>query len=126
VARPGGDRMGVGPVVTNCDTYRPFGDVSPYIAGLDCNLYDQLFCGRNSGLSGVMLWTHYMDVASSTDILDGFVRIPGSDILSYGDGDGVVIPSGGTTTYMVIWVAEYTDTVTSVTYKRVYLLRDHV
>lgn len=118
--------MPAGPVVTTCDTYRPFGDVAPYLTAVACTLYDQFFCGRGSGLSGVLVWTHYMDVPDTTDILDGILRIPGSDSLLYNDGDGVVIPSGGTTTFMVIWVAQYTDTLTSITYKRVYMLRDHV
>jgi hypothetical protein len=112
-------------VTTTCDTYRPFGDVSPFLSGVDCVLYDQFQCGRGSGLSGVLVYTHFMDVAVTTDILDGILRIPGSDSLLYGDGDGVVIPSGGTTTYMVIWVAEYTDSVSMTSFKRIYMLRDH-
>ena len=108
---------------TTCDIYRPYGAGSPTYSSIPCRLVPDFARGRGSGLAGILVWTHFIDLDDGTDILDGNVRIPGSDSLSYSDGDEVRIPSGFTTRFMVVWV-ERRNLGTSQAYKRAYLMRD--
>jgi hypothetical protein len=110
-------------LTTTCDVYRPFGAGSPSATGLACRLVADLSRGRGSGLAGVLMWTHYLDLDPAADVLDGCTRSAGSDALLYADGDEVRVPSGGATRYAVVWV-EKRCVGTPQEYKRVYLLRD--
>jgi hypothetical protein len=108
---------------TTCDIYRPFGAGSPTATAVPCKLVGDLSRGRGSGLSSVLSWTHYIDVDDGLDIRDGCIRSPGSDAVTYYEGDEIRIPTGATTKYVVVWV-ETRNFGTSRAYKRVYLLRD--
>ena len=110
-------------VTTTCSITRPFGGALLY-SGIACVVYDDVGCGRGSGLSGILLWSHYMDVAYTVDVIDGCTRFGGSDGLVYSDGDQINLPSGGTWKGVVVFVSEWVDDATSTKYKRVYMLRD--
>ena len=63
-------------------------------------------------------------VNPDVDLRDGCTRGPGSDAITYADGDGVMVPSGsGNTRYVVVWV-DHVQRVQSGEHKRVYLVRD--
>ena len=106
---------------TTCDIYRPFGAGSPTVSGVACHLEADFPRGQNA--AGTLTWTHRMQVDPGTDIRDGCIRTPGLNLLIYGDGDEVRIPSGGSTRYVVVWV-ENKGEGTPQACRRVYLMRD--
>lgn len=110
-----------GVLTTTCDVYRPFGAGSPTATAVPCRLVDDLDSGRTPGGLGVM-WTHHIDLDPSADVRDGCSRTVGANAVSYGDGDEVRIPSGGSARYVVVWVT-VRELGTAQAYKRAYLLR---
>ena len=107
---------------TTCDIYRPFGAGSPLATAVPCRLVPTLERGRNSGLSGVLMFTHYIELDEAADIEDGCTRTATANAISYADGDEVRIPSGGSTKYVVVWV-ETKQLGTAMAFKRAYLMR---
>ena len=105
------------------DIYHPYTAGAATYTGVSGTLTPDLPCGRGSGLAGELAWSHYLDVASSVDILDAVTRSAGSNSVVYADGDKVVVTGGAsgvrTSTYVVIFV-DYDGS----SGKRAYLLRD--
>ena len=109
------------------DVIRPFGGGVAYYAADTGILTPDFACGRGSGLSGVLVWTHYLDTNATFVIVDGVNRIPGSDSLSYSEGDEIDITHGAAygspdtrlSKYVVIWSEHIGDGL-----DRLYLMRD--
>lgn len=111
-------------LTTSLDSFRPFGSASPVLVGTPCRLIPDVSCGRGSGLSGVLAWSHYADMQPETDILDGLTRSLGANNLLYADGDEVVIPSGTPTARYVVVMVSIVNQGSPDEFKRVFLLRD--
>jgi hypothetical protein len=111
-------------LTTTCDIYRPFGAGSPTSTGVSCRLAANLPRGRGAATGpNYLVWTHYIDLADTADVRDGCSRSPGTDQITYADGDEVRVPSGGGTRYVVVWV-ELVNRGAGQQFKRAYLLRD--
>jgi hypothetical protein len=110
---------------TSFDVYRPFGNAAPVVTGLVGVFYSDAINGRGSYSGGnYVMWSDFLDVASSVDVRDGSSRASGLDTVSYADGDEVRVPSGAAASrYVVVRVSNMLD-LTGVLFKRVYLLRD--
>jgi hypothetical protein len=106
-------------LTTTCDIYRPFGAASPTTTGIACRLVPDLARGQ----SGLLTWTHYLDLDDSVDVRDGCTRLLGGDAVSFFDGDEVRVPNASGSRYVVVWV-EVLNRGTPRQFKRVYLLRD--
>jgi hypothetical protein len=107
-----------------CDVYRPFGAASPSATAVPCRLLPDMRLGQGapSAPSG-LTWTHFLEVAASTDLRDGCTRTAGADAVTFADGDEVrVAETAGTARYVVVWVEEL-PAVSGWTFKRAYLLR---
>jgi len=110
---------------TTCDIYRPFGDSTPLATAVPCRLVADMPGGRNNGLAGTLLFTHYIELDPSAGILDGCTRLLTANAPSYADGDEVRIPSGSSKSFVVVWVEER-QVGTAQASKRAYLLRHAV
>lgn len=125
VPPPSSLTVGPGGVVTNLDVYRPFGAAAAFATGQPCVFYADLPQGRGAYSGGnYFTWTDYVDVSSSLDVRDGCNRAAGLDVIVYGDGDEVRVPSGtAVTRYVVVRVTNMRDSAGNY-FKRVFLLRD--
>jgi hypothetical protein len=103
------------------DSYQPFGAASPSNENLPCVLVSDLEAGRGESPNNTVAWTHYMDVDSAVNILDGCTRTAALNTQNYADGDEVRIPTGGVARYVVVWVTLCDSD--SGTVKRVYMMR---
>jgi hypothetical protein len=110
-------------LTTTFDSFRPFGASTPHLSNQACRLANDMPCGRGSGLSGILMWTHVMDVQPGTDVLDGCGREAGGDFVLYADGDGIRSPHLSGSIYAVVWTAIINQG-TADEFLRVYLLRD--
>jgi hypothetical protein len=116
-------RMGFGVchMQTTCDIYSPFGAAAPTATNVPCQFVSNLPEGRGITPTGTVLWTDYIDVATTVTIVDGCTRTATLNVLNYNDGDEVRIPTGGATRYVVVWVSLCDQEGTVV--KRCYLMR---
>jgi hypothetical protein len=107
---------------TTCDVYRPFGAGAPTYTNVPCRLVGDFARGRQAAV-GAPEWTHYIELAHDADVRDGCTRLGGVAAIAYADGDEIRVPSGATTSYVVVWV-EKVDSGTPREFKRAYLLRN--
>lgn len=107
--------------ITSADVYRlnpPVG--SPAEVGVVISLSGTYACGAYQDTPLLRPWTHTAEFPIDTDVRDSYPGQAGAWLL--GNADTVVIPSGGTTHYVVIFVEEYVNPVGDQV-KRVYLDR---
>ena len=104
-------------LTTTCDIYRPFGAASPTTSNVPCRLTP-----RVAEAGSAPEWTHILDVQPGVDVRDGCTRTAGSSSMTYGDGDEVRVPSGGSTRYVVVRV-DVVNRGTPAQFQRAYLLR---
>jgi len=116
-------RMGFGRchMESTFDLFKPFGAPGPTTINIPCQFVEALFEGRGTSPQTTVIWTHYIDVAVATDVVDGCTRTASVNTLNYADGDEVRIPTGGAARYVVVWVTLCDREGTIV--KRVYLMR---
>lgn len=109
-------------VSANFFIYRPFGAASPTFSNVPGAYTADLECGRGSFSGGnYLMWTEFVDFASTVDVRDGCTRSTGFDTISYADGDELRIGSTSGTRYVVVWVDNVQ--IGAVLYKRAYILR---
>lgn len=103
------------------DLYHPFGAAVPTAVNQPCQFVEDLFRGRGLYPTTTVNWTHYIDVAVGSTVVDGVTRTAALNTLNYADGDEIRIPTAGAARYVVVWVT-LCDTEGTVV-KRVYLMR---
>ncbi len=118
-----GDTEEICHVDSTFDLYRPFGAGVPTFTNVPCSFVNDLRPGRGTSPNNTVAWTHYIDIATSVDVLDGCTRTAMVNTLNYFDGDEVRIPTGGSARYVVVWVT-LCDSDSGVV-KRVYLMRNN-
>jgi hypothetical protein len=110
-----------GLLTTTCSIHRnnpP--DVTPASTNVPCQLVPDYAAAARNLHSTAKPWTHYLVLASSVDIRDGYAG--STNLWNYAQADTVYVPSGGTTAYVVVFV-EVRGKGTPGEHKRVYLDR---
>lgn len=99
-------RLGFGAchMQSTCDIYSPFGAAAPALSNVPIQFVEDLLNGRGSSPTTTVAWTHYIDLATSVQIVDGCTRTVSLNTIDYADGDEVRIPTGGAARYVVVWV----------------------
>lgn len=110
-------------LTTTCSIFRPFGNSTPLETDVACRLIPDVPCGRGSGLSGALAWTHYMDCQPDTDVIDQLTRSIGSNALNYADGDEVQIPSSSPEGSFVVVMVTRVNAGSAEEFTRVFMMR---